>query len=547
MPTNDYFIENQTGINFRADLNSVLSAIVSNNSSPTEPTTTFAFMWWADMTDSLLKQRNPSNTGWLDILNLNTGGSVSTSINDLVDAIFNTNLENLGLGENALTAATGTRNTAVGVNALKNNTTGFSNVAIGKSALDTNVTGRDNTAIGVDALFSNIDADTNTAIGKAAMFFNTEGFENTAVGYASLYANTVGSGNVAVGFEALTANTTGLNNTALGKEALKANITGLNNTAVGTEVLLLNITGSDNTAVGRAALCLNNSGNYNTALGKGALMLNTTGSDNVAVGKEALLGNTTGIKNVAMGKDTLKANTTGYDNVAVGSSALLNNDTGYGNVALGRNALVDNTTGYHNVAVGQNALANITGFSNTAIGKGAGATATNLNFTITLGENTVPVGTDYITMGKNGGTDRIYNQFTANATWTRVSDERIKKDIETNNVLGLDFIVDLRTVTYKFKAPSELSPEMIEYDKEKDKPSHDKRMFGFIAQEVKETLDNHNIKDFAGWHVDENGKDKLQGISYEMFVMPLVKAVQELSTKNQELMKRVEALENLTK
>ena len=53
-------------------------------------------------------------------------------------------------------------------------------------------------------------------------------------------------------------------------------------------------------------------------------------------------------------------------------------------------------------------------------------------------------------------------------------------------------------------------------------------MYGFIAQEVKTALDNHNITDFNGWTQTPDG---LQGISYEMFIMPLVKAVQELSVK----------------
>ena len=53
-------------------------------------------------------------------------------------------------------------------------------------------------------------------------------------------------------------------------------------------------------------------------------------------------------------------------------------------------------------------------------------------------------------------------------------------------------------------------------------------MYGFIAQEVKTALDKHNITDFNGW---TEGSDGVQGISYEMFVMPLVKAVQELSAK----------------
>ena len=53
-------------------------------------------------------------------------------------------------------------------------------------------------------------------------------------------------------------------------------------------------------------------------------------------------------------------------------------------------------------------------------------------------------------------------------------------------------------------------------------------MYGFIAQEVKSSLDKFNITDFNGWTIDKNGE---QGISYEMFVMPLVKAIQELSAE----------------
>ena len=67
-------------------------------------------------------------------------------------------------------------------------------------------------------------------------------------------------------------------------------------------------------------------------------------------------------------------------------------------------------------------------------------------------------------------------------------------------------------------------------------------MYGFIAQEVKQAMDTHNITDFAGWHTVE-GKGDQQGISYEMFVMPLVKAVQELSAEVETLKTKVAALE----
>ena len=48
-----------------------------------------------------------------------------------------------------------------------------------------------------------------------------------------------------------------------------------------------------------------------------------------------------------------------------------------------------------------------------------------------------------------------------------------------------------------------------------------------IAQEVKETMDSMGIS-FSGWHENDNTKQELQ---YATFVMPLIKAVQELSAK----------------
>jgi hypothetical protein len=59
-----------------------------------------------------------------------------------------------------------------------------------------------------------------------------------------------------------------------------------------------------------------------------------------------------------------------------------------------------------------------------------------------------------------------------------------------------------------------------------------------IAQEVKAALDKHDITDFGGWHEDELTKQ--QGLSQEMFVYPLIKAIQELSAKVVELEKKLE-------
>ena len=62
-------------------------------------------------------------------------------------------------------------------------------------------------------------------------------------------------------------------------------------------------------------------------------------------------------------------------------------------------------------------------------------------------------------------------------------------------------------------------------------------MYGLIAQEVKEALDKHNITDFGGWDEMDEG---VQTIAQSMFVYPLIKAVQELSTEVEELKKQLE-------
>ena len=70
MATHDYDIANGTGAAVRADLNNALAAIVSNNSSASAPTSTFAYMWWADTTDNVLKMRNSANNGWITLQQL---------------------------------------------------------------------------------------------------------------------------------------------------------------------------------------------------------------------------------------------------------------------------------------------------------------------------------------------------------------------------------------------------------------------------------------------------------------------------------------------
>ena len=70
MATHDYVLDNASGANFRADINNALAAIVSNNSSSSEPSTKYAYQWWADTNEGVLKIRNSSNDGWITLLQL---------------------------------------------------------------------------------------------------------------------------------------------------------------------------------------------------------------------------------------------------------------------------------------------------------------------------------------------------------------------------------------------------------------------------------------------------------------------------------------------
>ena len=70
MSQNDYTIANQGFPAFRADLNSALQAIATNNSGTSEPSTTFANMWWYDSANNILYIRNEDNDAWIKFAEL---------------------------------------------------------------------------------------------------------------------------------------------------------------------------------------------------------------------------------------------------------------------------------------------------------------------------------------------------------------------------------------------------------------------------------------------------------------------------------------------
>ena len=67
MSQHDYIIANAAGAAVRTDLNNALGAIVTLNAGGSAPTTTYAYMLWADTDSGLLKMRNAANNAWITI------------------------------------------------------------------------------------------------------------------------------------------------------------------------------------------------------------------------------------------------------------------------------------------------------------------------------------------------------------------------------------------------------------------------------------------------------------------------------------------------
>ena len=88
MATHDYVIDNSTGANVRADINSVLQAILTNNSNSSSPGTTAAYMLWADTSASIMKMRNSSDNAWINLFTLAGGIDVDAASNFNEDVTF---------------------------------------------------------------------------------------------------------------------------------------------------------------------------------------------------------------------------------------------------------------------------------------------------------------------------------------------------------------------------------------------------------------------------------------------------------------------------
>jgi|DEB0MinimDraft_6_1074348.scaffolds.fasta_scaffold00935_4 hypothetical protein len=160
--------------------------------------------------------------------------------------------------------------------------------------------------------------------------------------------------------------------------------------------------------------------------------------------------------------------------------------------------------------------------------------------------------TDNVTnLGKSG--HRWTAVWAANGT-IQTSDERAKSNIAESS-LGSAFIKSLRPVSYKWIEGGKRDTGERDEDNNYiyESVPGTRTHWGFIAQEVKQAVDDAGV-DFGGWVLtDKDDPDSEQALRYDQFIAPLTKALQEaiakietLETTNASLEARLTALEGGT-
>tara|TARA_R100001129_G_scaffold127431_1_gene89505 strand:- start:53 stop:697 length:645 start_codon:yes stop_codon:yes gene_type:complete len=203
------------------------------------------------------------------------------------------------------------------------------------------------------------------------------------------------------------------------------------------------------------------------------------------------------------------------------------------------------TTGSNNVMIGTNAGQNdvntTTGANNICIGSFSNTAATDSVYCISLGYDVGCTGNSNFTFGEGSNDSNIAFGAT---TITAPSDARLKEEVEDEKI-GLDFINELRPVTFRWKKAKDVPSEMKAHNPDsEERVMNGKYNHGFIAQEVKEVIDRYDLKDgFDMWSEDINdgGRQRIG----EASLMPLmVKAIQQLSIKVDDLTEKLKGAEN---
>jgi len=280
-------------------------------------------------------------------------------------------------------------------------------------------------------------------------------------------------------------NIASVTNTGTGNNVLSASPT-LTGTVAGASLSLSSLT-SGRVPYATTAGLLTDSANllysgtdltvYGLTVGRGAGAIST----NTAVGASALAANTTGAINTAVGEQALFSNTTASNNTAVGYQAGYANTTGATNSFFGTGSGGNVTTGSNNVLIGYNAgnttTALTTGAQNIHVGASTIASAAGVDYEHIIGFNLVGKGASTVFIG-NGPCYQGNN----GATWSVISDKRLKKNI-VDNTVGLSAITQIRVRNFEYRLPEEVT-ELAEHCAIKKEGVQ----LGVIAQELQAVL-----------------------------------------------------------
>jgi hypothetical protein len=253
----------------------------------------------------------------------------------------------------------------------------------------------------------------------------------------------------------------------------------------------------------------------NTAVGTSALAVNTSGATGVAIGYQALVANTTADGNTAVGYQAGYTNATGAYNTYVGWHAGYV-ATGGGNSYLGTTAGYAMTSGAKNTIIGayggnQGGLDIRTASNYIVLSDGdgnprgifdgsgnlkIGTTSGDGKVRIEGGAGTVPAIYAYNTFNTSGDYAAVFalgnnsnntsslflmctnpgvaNRFViyGNGTYATVSDQRLKKNIETTRDGYLNDLMNLRVVKYNWTSQAD----------------GESKELGVIAQEIEQTF-----------------------------------------------------------
>jgi hypothetical protein len=433
-------------------------------------------------------------------------GSENTFVGDraggrATSGSFNTAVGHNAFGIGAGVAVTGSNDTALGNDAMRNSTSTSFAIAIGNAAMHNGGVETSSIAIGVNALYGNPNASgsSNIAIGNNTMSSTsiTTASNEIYIGPNAGQNDLSGNSNTGIGFGALNILSSGFNNVAIGNNSLQKN-NSAGSTAVGLSALQ-NATGNDETAFGQLA-GQNNTGSGNTFIGDKSVVGNGSGGNNVSLGYSAANSLTSGGQNIFIGAQVATTTTTGGNNIIFGYNIALPSINGSNQLDIGNLIFGSGINGqYANVSTGNIGIGTSTPYSRLSVW-GTDAASSTLAFNIVNNASTT------VFAVFDGGNAQL------SGTLTQSSDVRLK-----TNIQSLDASTSLAAI-------NSLAPVAYDWiDPNKDGV----RQYGFIAQQVQQVFPNL-VSTTSATALTPDGT---LGLNYLGLIAPLVEAVQTLSSR----------------